>query len=537
MHFERRATINFGRAKDIAGVFSIPFKSAMEIVKYRTIFGQFNNTDELLKIPDLPPADYKAIMRAFRAPLYSRGSLQKMPPVPTNTRFTQNPQFCGVSGDLLTLQGVHAPRNTNENRTRQRSAPARVHGVHMVEQEAVTKLSRAACRSRAASNYHTEETSTNSRVRPATSVSARKHHGNRANNVQRDKTDAGSLNSHRSKARSRGARTSHERKDRKSPIPPSKSQISPISPVMKRDLTNQHRPAVTVQTSPCGNRINVSCTIDRNLLRQQASLSFYLDGNDKKPVKGLTASVPKLVIYSGDGNKSNLSIRTSSQTPAGSILSQDNLLEYEKANLVSAEDKRRRIERWVRRVNSERCVNRLTSRSHGVHRSLLSRANAQLQERRQQRILLETRHNTRRARMQNYTAAANHDKEGRHNGARGDVARLVGGNLHLDETRLISKRSYNNYSRISCKQHEDERTSESHCGATSRGAKRQARVQAAKSTTTSCRTPSVGSQTRRNLKSILHRHNNQQQQPHYKLPKQQKNTTNSSNRSSCKILL
>ena len=528
MHFERRATINFGRAKDIANVFCIPFKSAMEIVKYRTIFGQFNNTDELLKIPDLPPSDYKAIMRQFRAPLYCRGNLQRMPPVAQNPRFTQNPQFCGVAGDTLALRGVHAPRNTNDNRARQRSAPARVCGVQLGEQqESMSKMARGNCRSRPASNYRADESPTNTRMRPATSVSMRKPVHTRAT-AQRmhEKNDVASLKSQLSNTVSRGALTSQ--KDSKAPLPPSKLQIAPIAPVVKRIPPARPRPSVTVQTSPCGNRINVSCTIDRTLLRQQSSLSFYLDGNDKKE-RGASASVPKLVIYSGEAAKGDVNKTDSSPTVA-TVLSQENVTAFEKANAVSAEDKRRRIERWVRRVNSERSVtSRAIPRTHNAHRSLLSRANAQLQERRQQRILMETRHNARRVRIQNYSASNRFRDE---KAGRGDLARQMSGGVQLDESRTISKRSYNNYSRTSCRHGDEEKRSESQCGATSRGGRR--RQHTAKSTTTSCRTPSVGSQSRRTPKSILQRHRQVMQ---YQVPQKLKLCVNNNSKRICKALL
>ena len=177
---------------------------------------------------------------------------------PCNTRFAAQARRYNASpaADLV-LHGLSINNNSNEVHYRQHSAPARRLGHYDLRMYPSGTL-RTGKRYRPTSNWQSPPLGT----RPATS-----HPRGFANGYKFQNRYTHSVVSSKStndKVISRNRKKASEDFEH--------VEIVTQSPLVRK--RNNKSSAFTVKTSPCGNRINFSCTFDKKMLQEPTSMAF-----------------------------------------------------------------------------------------------------------------------------------------------------------------------------------------------------------------------------------------------------------------------
>ena len=324
----KRFDLNFGCAKEIAKTCGISYDTAQNIVRYRTSYGQYNTVEELLRVPGLTKSEYKNVAQIF-------GSMNrnKMPIVAPKVIHTRGAD-ASTTADLV-LQGLSINNNSNEVRYRQKSAPAkRITSAHYELRNSAYPSGTLRCgkRYRPPSQFQTPHVIS----RPATSTNPRTFvNGYKfQNRYTHSAVSSEKLQSTKTRQQQMSQELEHVEIVTPSALNPKKSKKNP--------------PAFTVKTTPCGNKINFSCTFDKKLLQEPTSMAFLLNGPRNRETKS-TKCTQSAVYVNATDNKS-------SEGSVVSHLSQENIILFEKANTPSPSDKKHRISQWVRKVNSDRSV-------------------------------------------------------------------------------------------------------------------------------------------------------------------------------------
>ena len=162
----------------------------------------------------------------------------------------------------------------------------------------------------------------------------------------------------------------------------------------EQDPGSQNQPAITLVTTPSGNNINFSCTIDKRFLKHPTSMAFHFDeqggANGMSPpenvVKPIQNSEIPDVSASAINNKTlwqipgsptkqhgeisevKTGLNDSTCTSASSPLSQENVFLFERQHTQSPVEKKSAIEAWVVEVNVSRDLEATYKRKRSAQR-------------------------------------------------------------------------------------------------------------------------------------------------------------------------
>ena len=335
----RNVDVNFCDIEQLSRLSGIRPKTAKNVIKYRKAFGRFNTHEELLRIPDLGQDEYKILAKQFKDNDKIKHIPVVIPKVPPPRTTLMKP-----NGNMV-LNGISVNNLKNVIKSRQRSAPVGCHRPKTVE-SVPSGMTRNGKRYRI-----THNSIASSKLKPKSSIGTHRSPYIKHAAAARKKacvTESMQQLPVNTKQKSDQEKHGHIRKESK--CSDDKAIQNEALKGLDSAKCNDQRPtAIRVETTPSGNQINFTCTIDKQLLNEPTSMSFLFNqygSGYRLPSKTKTTPVSQ-------GCKT---LNSSSGSTNSSTLSVENLYIFEKMHTQNVKEKKRRIEDWVSEVNSERSI-------------------------------------------------------------------------------------------------------------------------------------------------------------------------------------